>query len=67
MPTKFTGQFGGKAKMNSRFDYVASFSSLSCLAYTSSGVLPLNVEWRPMPVRASLPVSKAVRNAFIFE
>jgi hypothetical protein len=30
--SRFTGQFGGKAKMDSGFDYAASFSPLSCLA-----------------------------------
>jgi hypothetical protein len=30
--SRFTGQFGGKAKMDSGFDYAASFSSLSCIA-----------------------------------
>ena len=28
----FPGQFGGKAKMDSGFDYAASFSSFSCIA-----------------------------------
>jgi hypothetical protein len=30
--SRFTGQFGGKAKMDSGFDYAASFSSFSCIA-----------------------------------
>ena len=30
--SRFPGQFGGKAKMDSGFDYAASLSSLSCLA-----------------------------------
>jgi hypothetical protein len=30
--SRFPGQFGGKAKMDSGFDYAASFSSISCLA-----------------------------------
>jgi hypothetical protein len=30
--SRFTGQFGDKAKMDSGFDYAASFSSLSCIA-----------------------------------
>jgi hypothetical protein len=30
--SRFPGQFGGKAKMDSRFDYAASFSSFSCIA-----------------------------------
>ena len=30
--SRFTGQFGGKAKMDFRFDYAASFSSFSCVA-----------------------------------
>ena len=28
----FPGQFGGKAKMDSGFDYAASFSAFSCIA-----------------------------------
>ena len=43
--SRFAGQFGGKAKMDSGFDHAASFSSFSCLAIDhSSGVLPPNVE-----------------------
>jgi len=30
--SRFTGQFGGKAKMDFKFDYAASFSSFSCVA-----------------------------------
>jgi hypothetical protein len=30
--SRFPGQFGGKAKMESGFDYAASFSSFSCIA-----------------------------------
>ena len=30
--SRFPGQFGGKAKMDSGFDYAASFSSVSCIA-----------------------------------
>jgi sulfur-oxidizing protein SoxB len=30
--SRFARQFGGKAKMDSGFDYAASFSSVSCLA-----------------------------------
>jgi hypothetical protein len=30
--SRFAGQFGGKAKMDSGFDYAASFSSFSCIA-----------------------------------
>ena len=30
--SRFTGQFGGKAKMDSWFNYAASFSSFSCIA-----------------------------------
>ena len=30
--SRFPGQFGGKAKMDSGFDYAASFSSFSCIA-----------------------------------
>ena len=30
--SRFTGQFGGKAKMDFGFDYAASLSSIACLA-----------------------------------
>jgi hypothetical protein len=30
--SRFTGQFGGQAKMDSGLDYAASFSSFSCIA-----------------------------------
>jgi len=30
--SRFPGQFGGKAKMDSGFDYAASFSSVCCIA-----------------------------------
>jgi len=30
--SRFTGQFRGKAKMDFKFDYAASFSSFSCVA-----------------------------------
>jgi hypothetical protein len=30
--SRFPGLFGGKAKMDSGFDYAASFSSIYCLA-----------------------------------
>jgi hypothetical protein len=30
--SRFLGQFGGKAKMDSGFDYAASFSSVCCIA-----------------------------------
>ncbi len=30
--SRFPGQFGGKAKVDSGFNYAASFSSFSCIA-----------------------------------
>src|ERR1019366_9090997 len=42
--SRFPGQNGGLAKMDSGFGYAASFSSFACVAYTSSGVLPAKAE-----------------------
>ena len=38
--SRFAGQFGGLAKVDSGFDYAANFSSFACLV-----VLPPKAEW----------------------